>query len=140
MTPAGSADVLLDTDVLSFFFNRDPIRVPRYKTHLENRVLHASFVSVAEMRFGAEIRGWGPARVSRLERSFQWYRVIESTPEIGIAWARIRADARHAGRTIAAQDAWIAATAVTLRVPLVTPNARHYAEIPVLRVITEPDP
>ena len=36
--------------------------------------------------------------------------------------------------------AWVAATAIYLDLPLVTHNARHYAGVPGLEVITEPDP
>jgi hypothetical protein len=66
-----AARCLLDTDVLSFFFNQDPVRGPRYEPHVEGQILYASFVSVAEMRFGGRIRGWGPTRRSRLEGFFQ---------------------------------------------------------------------
>jgi predicted nucleic acid-binding protein len=99
----------------------------------------SSFVSIAEMRFGARIRGWGAARLAQLESFFERYRVVESTPEIGSAWAQIRADAQRVGRPIERQDAWIAAAAVTLDVPLVTHDASHFGHVPLLRLITEPD-
>jgi len=133
------AELLLDTDILSFLFNQDPVRVPRYEPHLDGRVLYASFVSVAEMRFGARLRGWGPARRARLDLFLEEYSVVESTPEIGAMWAQIRADARHAGRTIERQDAWVAAVAVSLGLPLVTHNAAHFAHVPLLRILMEPD-
>jgi predicted nucleic acid-binding protein len=56
-----------------------------------------------------------------------------------MAWAQIRADRQRLGRAIERQDAWIAAVAVALNVPLVTHNAGHFAQIPLLQVITEPD-
>ena len=37
-------------------------------------------------------------------------------------------------------DAWIAATALSLDCPLVTQNARHFADIPGLAVISEREP
>jgi predicted nucleic acid-binding protein len=49
------------------------------------------------------------------------------------------AEAQRAGRTIERQDAWIAAVAVTLDLPLVTHNSSHFAHVPLLRIITEPD-
>jgi predicted nucleic acid-binding protein len=139
MTLPGPDEVLLDTDVLSFLFNQDPVRVPRYAAHLDGRILYASFISVAEMRFGARLRGWGPARCARLDRFVGRYNVVESTPRIGAVWAQIRADAQRSGHMIERQDAWIAAVAVALDLPLVTHNASHFAHVPLLQIITEPD-
>jgi hypothetical protein len=68
----GPEEVLLDTDVLSFF-NRDPVRIPRNVAHLRGRVLYASFVSAAEMRFGAHLGGWGPRRRERPDRFLRQY-------------------------------------------------------------------
>jgi predicted nucleic acid-binding protein len=51
----------------------------------------------------------------------------------------VRATARNAGRPIERQDAWVAATALYMDLPLATHNARHYASVSGLRVITEPD-
>lgn len=44
-------------------------------------------------------------------------------------WARIRADARIAGRPTTPQDAWIAATAPALDAPPATDNRRHYGHV-----------
>jgi tRNA(fMet)-specific endonuclease VapC len=139
MILTGATEVILDTDVLSFLFNQDPIRVPRYEPHLEGRILYVSFVSIAEMQFGARLRGWGTIRRARLDEFLKDYSAVESTPAIGAMWAQIRADSQHSGRSIERQDAWVAATATSLGLPLVTHNAAHFAHVPLLRLITEPD-
>jgi predicted nucleic acid-binding protein len=139
VTPTEAPGVVLDTDVLSFVFNQDPVRLPRYASHLEGRIVYDSFISVAEMRFGAEVRGWGAPRRDRLEQFFQLYVPVESVPRTGILWARIRAHAQRSGRVIERQDAWVAATALALNLPLLTHNASHFAGVPLLRVVTEPD-
>ena len=54
-------------------------------------------------------------------------------------WATLVAALRRTGRQIAPHDAWVAATAIYLNVPLVTHNAGHYQEVPDLQVLTEPD-
>ena len=54
-------------------------------------------------------------------------------------WAKAMNDARFRGRPVAAADAWVAATALLLDVPLVTHNGIHYAGIDGLRVISEVD-
>jgi predicted nucleic acid-binding protein len=45
--------------------------------------------------------------------------------------------ARKRGRPVAPADAWIAATALLLDVPLVTHNSSHYEGIDGLRVISQ---
>jgi len=52
-------------------------------------------------------------------------------------WAQAINSARLRGRPIAPADAWIAATALLLDVPLVTHNGAHYTGIDGLRVISE---
>jgi predicted nucleic acid-binding protein len=130
---------VLDTDVTSFLFNQDPIRAPRYRAHTDGRRLHLPFVVVAEVLFGAEIRRWGPDRRAELTAFLEQHLIVESDPDICSNWATIRAHAQRQGRTIERQDAWVAAVAVSLNLPLVTHNAAHFAHVPLLRVITEPD-
>jgi predicted nucleic acid-binding protein len=139
VNPASVDAVVSDTDVLSFPFNRDPIRAPRYESLLGGTFIYISFASAAEMWFGALLRGWGERRISELERFLSQYTVIETVPEIRRAWARIRVDAQRSGFVIERQDAWIAATAIHLGVPLVTHNASHYAHMPHLDVFTSVD-
>lgn len=131
--------LVLDTDVASFLFNQDPIRASRYEAHTDGRALYLPFVTVAEILFGAALRGWGPARQARLRAYLERYSIIDSDADICANWAIIRADGQRQGRMIERQDAWVAAVAVTLDLPLVTHNASHFAHVPLLRVITDPD-
>jgi predicted nucleic acid-binding protein len=139
VTSAPSA-VVVDTDVFSFLFNRDPLRATRYAQLLHQTRLVVPFAVVGELLYGASQRGWGAARRSRLEQ-FIARNVIEYPGyqhcEI---WAELRAHARQQGRPIERQDAWVAATALYLDLPLATHNARHYLVVPKLQVITSPDP
>jgi predicted nucleic acid-binding protein len=74
-----------------------------------------------------------------LETFLSDYNVVESTPDVGVAWAQLRVDAQRVGRPIERQDAWVAAVAVALNLPLVTRNASHFAHIPLPKLLTEPD-
>jgi len=58
---------------------------------------------------------------------------LRADNDLCTVWARIRADARAAGRALSPQDAWIAATALALDAPLVTNNLRDYEHVQNLR-------
>ncbi len=137
--PAAPPSVVGDTDVVSFLFNRDPIRSPRYAPHLQGRTLVLPFAVVGEMLFGAERRNWGVHRRRQLERFIRCYWIEYPNYVVCEIWAEVRAVMRRTGPPIERQDAWIAATALYLDVPLVTHNAHHYAGVPRLQMLTEPD-
>jgi tRNA(fMet)-specific endonuclease VapC len=66
----------------------------------------------------------------------QGFDVTYADNDLCTVWARIRADARAAGRPISPQDAWIAATALTLDAPLATNNRRDYVHVRRLRLLS----
>ncbi len=129
--------VLLDTDVFSFLFKHSPWG-ERYLPHLTGKTLCLSFQTVAELYYWAEKQRWGTARHERLHAWMRAYVVIPYDDAIALAWARIKTQREAQGRPISAQDAWIAACAVRYDCPLVTHNAKDYAGILKLRLITEP--
>ena len=55
-------------------------------------------------------------------------------------WAQVRTDCERVGRPIGFADAWIAATALQLNIPLVSHNAKHYEPLEALTVITAEGP
>ena len=50
-------------------------------------------------------------------------------------WARLRSIARETGRAVSVPDCWIAATALSLELPLATNNRRDFEHIPNLRLL-----
>jgi tRNA(fMet)-specific endonuclease VapC len=134
-----SAWVVVDADVASFVVKDDPIRKPRYLVHLQGRGVVVPFSVLAELRYGAEVRNWGADRCARVDEFVADARVHYADDRLCTVWAQVRASARRAGREIAPQDAWVAAVAVFLDIPLVTHNARHYEGLPDLEVVTSPD-
>lgn len=137
--PSNAAPVVLDTDLASFLIKEDPIRAPRYLPRLNYRIPILPFSAVAELLCGAEDRNWGEIRCRRMNEFFNRCRVIGADRAVCAAWAHIPVVGRKAGRLIERQDAWVAAVALYLEAPLLTHNARHYAAVPQLRVISEPD-
>jgi predicted nucleic acid-binding protein len=56
--------------------------------------------------------------------------------ETARTWARIKNGCEKKGRPITFADAWIAAAALHLNVPLVTHNARDYRAVEKLTILT----
>jgi tRNA(fMet)-specific endonuclease VapC len=129
------AAVLLDTDVFSFLFKQDS-RAERYAAHLIGHVPCLSFMTVAELTRWALERKWGPKRRASLRARIVEATIVDYDMETSEAWARIAVERCRAGRPIACGDCWIAACAVRHDIPLVTHNARHYAGISGLKVLT----
>lgn len=131
--------VVVDSDAASFFVNNDPIRLPRYEPQLKGRGLIIPFAALAEMRLGAELKNWGPLRRGDIDTFVRKGMVHYPNRRVCELWAESRTLAQRVGKPLPPQDAWVAATALYLGVPLVTHNAKHYAGVPQLQVITELD-
>ena len=132
-------DVLVDTNVLSFVLKQSS-DVTRYLPHLTSNVLNASFMTVAELDRWALSGNWGTDRRFAFERFVEDLVVHGYSRELGRKWAQIRLGATRTGRPVRVADAWIAATALLLDLPLVTDNRRAFEAIPGLRIIHEPGP
>jgi tRNA(fMet)-specific endonuclease VapC len=119
---AGSNEpVLIDTDVLSYLHNEHGLAAA-YRAILVGRQGFVALQSVAEMRFGAILNGWGEKRRIALEEFLSVYTVISPDDETALYWARLRVQVGRAGRHTAPSDAWIAATALEYGLILVTHN------------------
>ncbi len=128
--------LLLDTNIISFLFKCDT-RTERYTLHLHDQELAIAIMTVAELFQWAAMRNWGEARIARLEQYLDHYTILPVDIETCRCWANIRAIRSAAGLPISPQDAWIAATALRYRLPLVTHNPDDFQQIPGMTIITE---
>jgi tRNA(fMet)-specific endonuclease VapC len=130
--------VVLDTDVFSMFFRRDP-RSLRYDDDVRGKIRCLVFASVAELRFGAIVAGWGQRRRQQLEDAIARAVVLPADDSVTLLWAQVKADRQHIGRPISSEDCWVAATALRHDLPLLRHNAADYHAITGLKLITHPD-
>ena len=108
-----------DTSVASLILRKRP-EVSAYRERLEGSRIYLSFQTIAEMRFGALLKNWGGKRRRELEDFLISCTTLEYTDELADKWAIIMKEARLAGRRLESGDAWIAATALLLDIPLLT--------------------
>jgi tRNA(fMet)-specific endonuclease VapC len=126
--------IVVDTDVASYIFNWHS-SAQRFVDALRGAQLILSFMSIAEMRMGAIAAGWGARRRTLLEEFMRGFGVVYADDALCTDWARVRAEARSAGRVLSPQDAWIAATALGLDAPLATNNRTDFERIQNLRLL-----
>jgi predicted nucleic acid-binding protein len=117
--------VVVDTNV----FSADLLRSTRpladlYRPFLTGRRFVISFQTVAEIRFGARRRDWGPERVARVVERLTGAEVVWPGPELLNTYVDVRVSCERSGHALAQRghdsDRWIAATALHLGVPLVS--------------------
>ena len=130
---------VVNTSVVSLFLKARPTPdATRYEPHLDGFDLILSFMTIAELHRWATVRHWGTMRSVRMERYLAHaYTVRHSDVALCRRWAVLIGDLQGRGRIISEADAWIAATALVLGVPLVSHNRRDFAGIPSLTLISE---
>jgi tRNA(fMet)-specific endonuclease VapC len=128
--------VVIDTNVVSYLFKGDT-RARRYHRHLAGRHWTMAFMTLAELDRWALRKRWGQARKTRMEDYLRRYIIYPLDRDLCLRWAQVTHGADRAGRPIECADAWIAATALALGVPLVTHNVGDYAGVDGLTVLTE---
>jgi predicted nucleic acid-binding protein len=127
---------VIDTDVWSYLYKASD-EAKLYGPHLFGNVLVISFQTQAELLRGVITAGWGARRRQHLESRLKRYVIEHSSDALSLRWAEAMDSARRNGRPIAAADAWVAATALHLGVPLITHNKNHFIGVDDLTVISE---
>jgi tRNA(fMet)-specific endonuclease VapC len=128
------SDVLVDTDVISYIFKRDS-RGAQYADYLEGKNGFYSFQTFAELRFWSVEHRWSAKKWNELLVHLERYILIEQSFEISKQWALAMHTAKKSGRRILAADAWIAATALELNLPLLTHNEKDFLGVQNLKII-----
>ena len=128
--------MVLDTNVVSFIYRHDPKGI-YYEHRIRGFEQLISFQTSQELWFGAYKNGWGERRMDELEDFLAEYEIVMPTVATINICARIRAEQERTGMALTLDDAWIAATAMTLGCPLATDD-RDLANVLGLEVIQAP--
>ncbi len=137
MTGPNRGPVVVDTDVFSASLTPNSSLARRYDSLLVGRPAFLSFQTVAELRYGALLRGWGGARVRRLETAVAHAEIVHTGHDLVRIYAELRVTCERIGHALCQRnhdaDRWIAATALRLRIPLVS-NDRIFENTPGLHL------
>ncbi len=116
--------IVIDTDVFSADLVPGSRLAERYAPLIAGRLAFISFQTATELRYGAIHRGWGEARMRKLDAKIHRVEVVHTGPELVALCAQLRADCAAIGHALAQRehnaDRWIAATAIRIGVPLVS--------------------
>ena len=127
--------VVVDTDVYSARLTPGSTLAQRYDALLAGRPAFLSFPTVAELRYGALLRGWGVPRLQRLEAQIARAEIVHTGTDLIRAYAELRVACERNGHALGQRDhdadRWIAATALRLHIPLVS-NDRIFEGTPGL--------
>jgi predicted nucleic acid-binding protein len=122
----GAEPVVIDTMIAGALISRRPLAT-KYDVHVAGRPLVISFVTVAELRFGALKANWGAGRRDDLEARLSAMTIVPSDSDLADAYAELRLACLRAGHGLQEKtheaDRWIAATAVRFGLQLVSDDA-----------------
>jgi hypothetical protein len=89
--------VVVDTDVCSGRLIANSLLARRYEPLLTGRAEVISFQTVAELRYGARLSGWGQVRLARLEAAIAEVEVVHTGGEAKTLTNRNLSDSRLTG-------------------------------------------
>ena len=129
--------ILLDTDVTSYIIKDIPAAVAFRPIVFEKRVA-ISFMTIAEIHEGICRSNWGETKKRAITDGLRQFVILPFTINVCEIWGQIRAERKQ--QPISVGDAWIAATAIAYKLPLLTNNQKHFLGITGLELLRVPLP
>jgi predicted nucleic acid-binding protein len=131
--------VVIDTMIAGWLFSRAK-QIDPYRLHVTGRPIVVSFVTVAEIRYGAIKANWGNRRRQDAESQFAAMQVVRPDNDLVNVYARMRAECARSGHGLHGKDheadRWIAATAIRYGFPLIS-HDKIFANVPDLVHVRE---
>lgn len=129
--------VVVDTMIASAWLDARPSRrKARWTPLLQPAIWVLPFAVVAEMRFGAEVAGWGARRRRMLDRLIARGQTIPPIAEVTDAYVDLRTWCVRSGHGLGAKDheadRWVAAVALAGGLPLASEDS-IFDRLPMLQ-------
>jgi predicted nucleic acid-binding protein len=132
-----SVQLVADTNVISYMFEESPLGIA-YSDLIDRRRVGFTGQTLAELRAGTVIKEWGERRLNGYIQWLEQFTDVPYTRGMAELCGAVRGVRRRIGKPIEWADAWAAACALWLDVPLVT-HGKDLEAIPDLRVLTVHD-
>ena len=127
-------ELVADGDVISYMYKRTPLG-DAYTELMASQITGITLLAVSESRQGVVYGNWGMKRLQTLDTFLSRFVLLESSSEIANVCGGLLGRCKQIGRALSWPDAWAAATAIWLDVPLVT-HDRDLEKVPGLKVLT----
>jgi predicted nucleic acid-binding protein len=108
-----------------------------YAPHTSGKSIAITFVTLGELRFWGNKRGWSKKKWEDLASRLRSVVIIPYDDAICSVYAELKAELSKAGKTVADNDLWIASCAVRHGLTLLTHNRAHFANVPRLKFLSE---
>jgi len=126
--------VLIDTDILSYFFKGDKIVVEHFKNYLEsNDIIEISLITFYEISSGL-LATDATKQLGIFYDFVENNLVLPLTEASAVISSELYASLRKKGNTIDDIDLLIAGIAIENELTLVTNNEKHFKRIPGLKL------
>jgi predicted nucleic acid-binding protein len=102
----------------------------RFLAQRPSDILHLTFTVIGELACGASL-----ADRLQWEAFIEPFNVIGFTPDVGWRYGEAYRHLERNGLLIGTNDLWIAATAISRNLPLVTRNVADFQRVPHLRLL-----
>ncbi|MCL2466106.1 MAG: PIN domain-containing protein [Micrococcales bacterium] len=140
MTPTATGRVVVDTGVFGARLAPSGEGLEfAYRPVLADRAVIISFVTVAELRFGAALARWGDRRMRQLEDRLHSVTTVGPGHSMIATYVDLRCWCVQSGHGLGQKDheadRWVAATALHLGVPLVA-HDRIFRDVTGLELLT----
>jgi predicted nucleic acid-binding protein len=127
-------ELVADGDVVSCMFKCTALG-EAYSQLIASRRTGITYLAVSESRQGVVYDNWGMRKLEELDAFLGDFVLLESNAEIANVCGALLGRCKQIGRALSWPDAWAAATALWLDVPLVA-HDWDLEGIPGLRVLT----
>ena len=125
-------EYMLDTDTVSFALRGQGQAASRILEHRPSSLCISS-ITLAELRYGAELRG--SQKLHDLIQTFTAsMTIVPFDASISQVFGTVAADLTHRGVPIGPFDTLLAAQALALNLTLVTNNTRHFDRVAGLKI------
>ncbi len=131
MTPQA---VVLDTNVISYMYRDTPQAIPYFDTMESRRGLY-SFQTYAELRVWSA--NWSDSKRNHLERWLsKRFGFMPHISDVTEKWIEATLSAKRNGYPVSVADAWIAATALSAGLLLLTADKNDFLGVDGLKLLS----
>jgi tRNA(fMet)-specific endonuclease VapC len=129
-----SANYLVDTDIIIYWLTSRYLRIHQKIEEIRENRIFLSSITIAELYFGAYNSSRPVKNCKLIDELVLEMNVIPFNEKTGGVFGRIKTELKKKGEIINDSDLFIAATAISRNLILVTNNEEHFKRIDDLKI------